>query len=257
MKISVDLTGRKFGKLSVIGVDCKKNGNKYWKCQCECGRITSVRDDSLKSGGSKSCGCPPPSILIGQKVGKLTVIGRASKNKFLCECECGNKTEVFGSNLNRRHTVSCGCYQKEIRGLSSVTHGMTKTDEFNIWQSMKQRCYDKNCKAFAHYGGRGIRICNRWIESFENFILDIGKRPSKQHSIERVNNDGDYELSNCKWATKREQAQNRRYNVKIKYKGEIMTLSEFAYRNNLKGTMVYRHIKTKTPEQILAFYKKM
>jgi len=104
----------------------------------------------------------------------------------------------------------CGCYQKEARSFNHLIHGMTDSPEKLAWNHMIQRCYDPNGSQWKNYGGRGIKVCERWRTSFLNFLADIGCKPSPQHSIDRINNDGNYESDNCRWATASEQRQNQR-----------------------------------------------
>lgn len=115
----------------------------------------------------------------------------------------------------------------------NATHGQTKSITFASWMAMKQRCTDPNSNRFQMYAGRGIKICQRWLDSFENFIGDMGERPSKAHSIERVKNDIGYEPGNCKWATAKEQARNRRTSVFMTFQGRTMTLPEWAENSSL------------------------
>ncbi|MCK4823832.1 hypothetical protein KA005_49215, partial [bacterium] len=134
---------------------------------------------------------------------------------FFCECLCGHQKEVRATSIlsrDSRGCKSCMCKQK--------THGKSKTSEFGIWPGMKDRCCNKKNPNYFRYGGRAIGICASWINSFEKFIKDMGERPSRKHSIERIENDKGYCLSNCKWATQEEQCNNRSNNVK--YKGESM-----------------------------------
>jgi hypothetical protein len=155
------------------------------------------------------------------KSGRLTVseVIRGGKDtKLLCICECGESATVTLSNFRRGNTKSCGCWKREfgvIRGKSNVRHGMTGTKEFATWQSIKRRCYNKNHKDFKWYGARGITVCDRWLESFENFFADMGVSPDGM-SIDRIDNDKGYFPENCKWSSNSQQNRNRRPSIEWK-----------------------------------------
>ena len=162
---------------------------------------------------------PAAKDITGNRYGRLTVISFSrSKNKkrrWNCICDCGNKTEVVGSNLGRA-TFSCGCLQQENTRLgNNATHGMKNSLEYSVWVSMKQRCLNQNHMAYHNYGGRGITVCERWMK-FENFIEDMGVRPSKGLELDRINNEEGYCKDNCRWATRAENAKNRRKRVRDK-----------------------------------------
>jgi hypothetical protein len=157
--------------------------------------------------------------MTGKKFGRLLVLerhGTDSDNKatWVCQCECGNQIITQGKSLRKGFTVSCGCFRVDLVAAKNTTHGKYGTPENRAWNSMKRRCYNSHSKDYENYGGRGITVCERWINSFENFLSDMGLRPSSQHSIDRKNVNGNYEPSNCKWATPIEQRHNRRDSVK-------------------------------------------
>lgn len=173
--------------------------------------------------------------LTSQTFDRLTVIhlcGRTKRGtlKWLCICTCGNHHIVIGGSLTAGRTKSCGCLIQETRRMKgrSTTHGLIHTPEYRSWYHMKTRCYNDNSKSYKNYGGRGITVCERWLSSFENFFTDMGQRPSSIHSIERIDNDGNYSPQNCRWATPTEQARNCRNNRFITYKGKTKCLAEWA-----------------------------
>lgn len=173
---------------------------------------------------------PLSKILNGvTRFGRLTIIddapSKVSASGFearcaLVRCDCGTEKIVRASDLRNDYTTSCGCFQREEVGKAARkrerTHGEsrreTRTTEFTIWSGMNQRCYRQTCKDYPRYGGRGIGICERWRgpSGYVNFLSDMGRRPSKAYSIDRIDNDGNYEPDNCQWATASMQARNRR-----------------------------------------------
>lgn len=154
-----------------------------------------------------------PKIEEGQRFGRLTVIEKcpnqrgARHPKYRCLCDCGKETLVQRDNFAR--TNSCGCLRAEQLVARSKTHGMSSTPEFKAWTDMRERCYRQTRKDFDHYGGRGIRVCQRWLDGFEPFFADMGSRP-EAHSLDRIDPNGDYEPSNCRWATASTQRINQR-----------------------------------------------
>ncbi len=171
----------------------------------------------------------PTPDLTGRRFGRLVpttkgkpyVIpstGRKSTT-WQCQCDCGEITTVHANALLRGATTSCGCYRKQWASENAKEHGLSKTVEYHVWRGMIQRCTDPNTDCYDRYGGRGITVCARWRKSFEAFLGDMGKRPSSAHSVERIDNAGGYEPSNCRWATDTEQSNNRRSNHILTHRG--------------------------------------
>lgn len=156
--------------------------------------------------------------LTGKQFGKLTVTGRGEgptpRPYWTCVCECGGAVTVSGDNLRRGKATSCGCRVAEKNAELRMTHGHTvndgRTPEYGSWSGMNKRCHNPNNRAYPDYGGRGIQVCPEWRESFEAFYAHIGPKPGPGYSVDRINNDGNYEPGNVRWATAKEQANNRR-----------------------------------------------
>lgn len=168
---------------------------------------------------------------IGKKYGRLTVIKLTHFKKkwyFECKCECGGKKVVGRDNLIYGHTKSCGCYKRDYLRKKHITHGLSKTKLYGVWETMKNRCYNPNSTKYKRYGARGILVCDEWknnFEAFYNWAVLTGYK--KGLTIERINNNGNYEPSNCRWLTNKEQANNKSTNKYITYNGQTKTLAEW------------------------------
>jgi len=186
--------------------------------------------------------------LTGQKFGRLEVKEFAGirKNNYYwtCLCDCGNFTEVASGNFKRDNTKSCGCLHKEVVSEMLITHGHSRRKHmsrtYNIWCGMLQRCNNPNSKRYKDYGGRGITVCHRWLESFENFYADVGDIPDGT-TFDRKNNDGNYEPGNWRFATWKEQNNNRRDNYWVEFNGVRKTAAQWAKSLGIKiATLMYR-----------------
>ena len=192
--------------------------------------------------------------LVGLKFGNLTVIARfpineisskSVKAKWICDCDCGEKAIARTDHLKSGNTISCGCVKKS-RGQKRFTkHKKHGSRVYNSWRGMIERCRDSKNVGWKNYGGRGIKVCDRWKE-FENFYTDMGEPPSEKHSIDRINVNDNYDVNNCRWATPEEQCSNKRFylpsNTKfIEFNGESKSISQWARDKNIpRSTLACR-----------------
>lgn len=199
-----------------------------------------------------------PVDLTGKVYGFLTVLSIAeNKGKercWNCKCECGNTVVVRRGNLTRGDTLSCGCYGRRKKAEANTKHGDYKTREYRIYNAMKARCNNPNSHSYELYGGRGIRVCQRWSDSYKNFVEDMGQCPSEKHSIERLDRNGDYCPSNCIWATQKEQSNNTSQNLVFSYGGKKYTLAQLSEISGInRYTLRHRLLRlAMTPDEAVS-----
>lgn len=185
--------------------------------------------------------------LDGQRFGRLLVTQRVANRGthacWLCECDCGRQCEVAGTLLKSGMTTSCGCYRLERLKQSLQTHGMTGTVEHQTWKRLRARCSNPNLPDYPDYGGRGIKVCDRWKDSFADFFEDMGSRPGKGYSIDRIDVNGDYCPENCRWATASQQASNKR-KMLIEYEGRTLSVADWSLEFQVNPTTIYTLLKS-------------
>lgn len=185
--------------------------------------------------------------LTGMIFVRLTVIrwhGRDANGKILwqCRCECGLGSPFLGTYLRTGTTKSCGCLRRDMAAIKKYKHGLGQSPEMTVWCSMIQRCHNSNHIHYRYYGGRGIRVCTEWKDSFKQFHDDMGPRPTPHHQLDRIDNSVGYSAKNCRWATRNENCRNRRGNRLIEYNGETKTIAEWAELIGMRTDTLKRRI---------------
>jgi hypothetical protein len=191
--------------------------------------------------------------LSGNSYGRWTVLrpalgrpkGRGLERFWVCRCSCGTERELPTGKLRSGHSRSCGCLHRDNAKMYCRKHGLSSTREHRIWRSMLNRCQNPRASRFQHYGGRGIGVCTRWRgpQGFENFIRDMGPAPGGRHSIDRINNNANYEPSNCRWATQSEQMRNTRCNHLITHAGRTLTVAGWSEVSGISGQAIHCRLR--------------
>lgn len=229
-----DLSGMRFGRLVVIDesdpIWIGKQKQVMWNCICDCGNTIKVRAGALSSGNTSSCGCfnkdrireTKTLDLTGKRFGMLVVKkmipGNKSRVSCECMCDCGNTTTCSSTNLMQGKTTSCGCYKEEVTKIANYKHGESHTRLYSVWQGMRERCYNKNHISYELYGGRGIKVCDEWNNSyvaFKEWAENNGYDWSAKRgdcTLDRIDVNGSYSPDNCRFVDMLVQSNNRRMN---------------------------------------------
>lgn len=253
-KLRKDLTGKKFGMLTVILLHGRDNGGRaLWLCKCDCGDSAIVEGHNLQCGHSASCGCVRYTEkygknIIGKRFGRAIALRQFREEgytKVECLCDCGNKFITHRLSLVDENTVSCGCYHKERIIEASFKHGLTDTRIHGIWCDMRSRCNLKTNHNYHGYGGRGIKVCDSWegengFKCFYEWSMRNGY--TDKLTIDRIDNNGMYSPDNCRWTDMKTQCNNTRRNVLVEYKGKTKTIGQWAVELNLKYSRIYSRI---------------
>ena len=203
-------------------------------------------------------------LVNGEKFGRLTIVAKQAgksadgRTLYLCKCECGNTLLVPANRLKNGNTKSCGCLKRDKGIEANTTHGLSKTRLYRIWGSMIDRCERKGCERYSRYGGRGITVCKEWRNNFQAFYdwaMANGYNPNAKFgecTIDRINTDGNYEPSNCKWVTNKEQANNKECTCRLEHNGECHTLKEWATITGISYNTIHKRFRRgETPSAIL------
>ena len=244
-----DLTGQKFGKITVVKLAGFENGWYLWECICDCGNKKIIKSRDMKK--TKSCGCMKGAVkdITGNRYGKLTVMNFVETKKqqayFLCRCDCGKEIIIRSNSLKMGRSKSCGC----LGHPQNIIHGdCGKTKLYKAWSAIQQRCENPKNKGYFKYGGRGIKLCQEWHDyvNFKKWAVENGYKENAGLSIDRIDNNGNYEPSNCRWTNIYVQSHNTRKNHNITYNGETKCISEWARVLDLERDIIWNKVRRGT-----------
>lgn len=247
----IDLTGQKFGSLTVIERANIPKPGTYWRCKCNCGKEKIIYGASLKKGLTKSCGhcCEKfKEDITGQRFGRLVAMYRVkdngSKTKWVCQCDCGNKSIVGVYDLINGESRSCGCLKRDLTIERTKTHGLSKHRLYSIYNNIIKRCENKEHYCYENYGGRGIKMCDEWRNdflAFYNWAYSNGYEDTL--TIDRIDNDKGYSPNNCRWVTRIEQQNHRRDNNNLTIEGMTHTVTEWSRITGIKNSTIRGRLK--------------
>ena len=256
---AIDMVGKRFGRLIVL----ERAGNvgpcAAWRCRCDCGNEIVTNGSCLRRGQTRSCGCLLEERVIdltGQRFGMLTVLERAGRKRnrvaWRCRCDCGKESIVCALDLRSGDVKSCGCMKGSWIAESKLKHGMSGSRLYRVWAGMKDRCLNRNEKEYPNYGERGISVCNEWMEfePFQKWALANGY--SDKLTIDRIDVNGDYCPENCRWATWKEQANNKRNNRFLEFNGRRQTVAQWAEEIGIDWTTLLDRLSRHSIEEALS-----
>jgi len=185
--------------------------------------------------------------LLGRRFGRLTVTDYVADSKWQCVCDCGISVTVTSESLPSGHTKSCGCFSRDNTIARSTIHNHNRrgkrSPEYRAWAAMVRRCTNQKADNYERYGGKGVSVCDRWLD-FQNFLADMGAKPTAKHSIDRIDSSGNYEPENCRWATASQQCRNKRNNKFVTYNGETLCVTDWERKLGLTRSTIQSRLRS-------------
>lgn len=276
----IDLTNQKFGNFTVLEkAPTHKTSSgcciTMWKCKCDCGTIFVTSSQKIRKGHTKSCGCllkenkgSKFEDISGNKYGKLTVLRMLKPHEkvrkgysWLCQCDCGKIVHGNANKLKSGHTKSCGCLLVDFISSLNKKYEISDSRLYRVYRSMIDRCANKKNKRYDDYGGKGINVCEEWMENFDNFATWSYQNgwcenaPRGQCTLDRIDCYGNYEPNNCRWVSNKVQQNNKTNNHLLEHNGEIKTMKEWSECLGISYSKIVYHIgKGRTIKQIIDNY---